>query len=160
MTLKASPTTGIVIQNPSGQDMFNSNDKLLYKRGGYTGSISMGPTVSRLEIPLSGAYRDDNTLFIIQSKITYCNGNFGAGFVDSIIDLSSNVLTHFAYSTTSVSITEQDTLSAAVQQVTGPTDLQLIFNYVSFGKDGSIVSITAPTTSLNLDYYVTIFGWT
>jgi hypothetical protein len=160
MTLVASPSIGITIQNSSGQDMFNSNDKLLYKRGYYSSTISMGPTVSRVEIPLAGAYRDANTLFIIQSKITYCNGNFGAGFVDSVIDLSSNVLTHFGYSTTSVEITEQDTLSAAIQQVSGPNDLQLIFNYVSFGRGNTKVSVLSPTTSITLEYYISIFGWT
>lgn len=157
MTIKAS-TSGISIQNASGTDMFNSTDKLLYRKNYYSGSISLGPSVTAVVIPMSGAVSDANTLFIVQSKITYCNGNFGSGFVNSTIDLSSSILTNFAYSTTSVEITESDYLSVSVQRVTSASDLQARFSYVSIGRSVAL-DVFSSGSSINLEYYISVFGW-
>jgi hypothetical protein len=160
MTLKAS-ASNISIQNSSGTDMFNSNDKLLYRKNYYSGSVSLGPSVTTVLVPLSGAVSDANTLFVVQSKITFCNGNFGAGFVNSIIDLSSSVLTNFAYSTTSVDITENDYLSVAIQRTTSASNLEANFSYVSIGRLIPIQLGSQPSaSSINLDYYISVFGWT
>ncbi len=163
MTIKTSPLSGISIQNTSGVDMFNSNDKLLYRKNYYSGSISLGPSVMTVAIPMQSAVSDANTLFIIQSKITYCNGNFGSAFVGSVVDLSSSILTNFGYATTYVEITQSDYLSAAVQRVSSASDLQALFSYVSIGKTGQYpgesLRVATSTSSINLDYYISVFGW-
>lgn len=160
MTIKTTASE-ISVQNASGINKFSSNDKLMYRKNYFSGSLSLGPSTPRVLVPLYGAVSDSNTFFLVQAKITSCNGNIGTGFIGSTFDLSGAVLLHFTYSTTEVMLTAQDVLSAHVRRSPDVNNMAASFDYrnMTNGSQRHFAEVTEPATSVSLDYFISVFGW-
>jgi len=181
MSLKATSSL-IKIQNSSGVDMFSSDDKLLYKKYSFNGSLSLGSSsVQQVSASLPGASIDNKTLYIINGTITSANGNISSNFINSNIDLSTPVLLHFdsapngIYSGYQNKIISQSVLSTHIRRGSSANDLYLIATYAEH-SGGDLFTVSAsggttrqyyqtsyfyrvPSTYVNFSYTVTFYGW-
>jgi hypothetical protein len=166
MTLLASPGS-ITIQNSSGVSKFNSNNKLLYRKNLFSSvDITLNSSASQQVFALPGATFDANTFAIININIVSCNGSFGSSYVGSTVDLSSPILLHFEYSTTTVRILHEEILSGVIQRNSGPSDLQFLVSYLDINSaylgasESNIGGFTEPPSrSVTIRYQIQFFGW-
>jgi hypothetical protein len=163
MTLTASPGV-ITIENSNGTPKFNSNNKLLYRKNiFFSPDITLNSASPIQGFPLPGASFDATTFATINISIVACNGSFGSSYVNSTVDLSSPILLHFEYSTTSVRILNEEILSGAIQRNSGPSDLQFLISYldINYAVPGADTSgyTRVPTRSVTVRYQIQFFGW-
>lgn len=171
MTLVAT-SNSITIENSSGTPKFNSSNKLLYRKNRFDSNIiTLNRSTPMQVFSLPGATFDTNTFAIVNVEIIGCNGSFGSSYVGSVVDLSSPILLHFEYATTSVRILGQEILSGVIQRNTGPSDLQFLVSYLdtqnayanttgNTQSSSDISGYTAPPSrSVSIKYQIQFFGW-
>jgi len=141
MSLKISGTN-IVVNNASGVEQFNSNDKLVYRKATVTGSTTLGGSNSAQvlqAIPnvLLNPQKDFSLMYI---KVTGGTGNLMNTFLNSTIQLNFPLLLNVAYSTTSAAVTEYDVLSGMINPGEGWNSTGFVpyveFVTVSYAKSG------------------------
>lgn len=112
MSLKAT-NSSIIIQNAAGVEKFNSDNKLVYKKGIITGSCTLGSTNPMSHIALFSSTFDSSKDFIVAwVTVTYTNGNQLAGAVGAEIQMAGPMISNFEYATTSASITSYELIGA------------------------------------------------
>lgn len=176
MTLKVDGSL-ITIQNASGVNKFSSNDKLLYRKQTYSGSMSLNSNSMIVNVALPGATITNKTAYRIVGTITGTNGSNASFLNNSFIDLSTPVFVSYGIITSggNAHITDQTVLSSHIKRNLSASDLYLSVTLVNHASNEQYRRYTAessfltqrpvkyqyraPSVYVNLNYTVDFFGW-
>lgn len=160
--------TNIVVNNASGAEQFNSNDKLVYRKATVTGSVTLGATnatdlTQALPNVLLNPQKDFSLMYI---KITGGTGNLANTFLNSTIQLNFPLLLNVAYSTTSAAVTEYDVLSGMINPGEGynatgyvPYVQFTAVSYVKSSGPGYFEELPVSTATVSFDWKAVILSY-
>lgn len=167
MSLKINGTN-IIVNNASGVEQFNSNDKLVYRKATVTGSATLGGSNSAqvlqaLPNVLLNPQKDFSLMYI---KVTAGTGNITNTFLNSTIQLNFPLLMHVSYSTTSPAITDYDVISGMINPGEGysatgfvPYVEFITVSYAKSGGPGYFEENPATTTTISFDWKAVILSY-
>lgn len=116
----------INVRTASGAVKFTSDDKLVYKRAVFSGSLTMGNgSVMSVDVPLYRSLFErfrlaPNDFPVLQIRLTACNGNLVQSILNDQITLNFALPISFENSTTDANVNSSTTLSGCtyVKRVT------------------------------------------
>jgi hypothetical protein len=106
----------IIIENSSGQEMFDSSDKIIHQRFSQssTSAQTIGAGYNTTQEHVFNYQMRPKDVAVVYVTLTSASGNVASDVVGSTIQLNFPMLADFKHSTTSAVITRYDMFTASV----------------------------------------------